>query len=404
MDGFFPASTSKQSVSLSIPHCGACGLFQSCDSPKMTVTGKGLKGILLLGECPGFDEDQQNQQFVGKAGQTLRSIARKFGIDIDRDCWKTNALICRPKDDDGKNRTPTSDEISYCRPNLNNTIAELNPRIIIPMGAVAVKSLLGPLWKEDTGTISKWVGWKVPLQKLNTWICPTYHPSFLNHSEDKGEGPAIKLAFEKHLKSAFQLEDRPWDTVPDYKKQIQIVMSSTVAEDMIWKLISSRKAFAWDLESNFLKPDKEEAEIISCAISIGEYTFSFPWIGVAIEAMGKLLESSNPKIGWNMKHEHRWIKSKLGIEVINWKHDGMLSTHHLDNRAGICSLGFQSFVRLGMEPYDTHIKPYLQSVDDSGRNRIRELSMDDVLKYNGLDALLTYKLAKIQREEMKNEK
>ena len=40
------------------------------------------------------------------------------------------------------------------------------------------------------------------------------------------------------------------------------------------------------------------------------------------------------KFGWNIKFEHNWVQNKLGVEVQNWIHDGMLMSHLLDNRAG----------------------------------------------------------------------
>lgn len=410
MNGFFQSSiiTAKKSIEYQIPRCGSCGIYKSCKSPKMPVTGEGKKGILLLGEAPGADEDDQNKQFVGKAGQTLRSTLNKFDIDLDRDCWKTNSLICRPTETDKEtgivsNRTPTPDEINYCRPNLTKAIKELNPRIIIPLGGIAVKSLLGPLWREDTGPVSKWVGWKIPLRKYNAWVTPTYHSSYINRSENLKEGSVIKLWFERHIEAAVGLKGRPWNVILDFKNEIEIIMDSKVARERILNLIESGKAFAWDIETNKLKPDSNDAEIVCCSMSTGDETFAYPWVGNAIDATGKLLISNNPKIGFNAKFESRWIKAKLGIDVKNWVWDGMLSAHHLDNRAGICSAKFQGFIRLGMSPWDEHIKPYLQSTNENGLNRIRELDMRSLLIYCALDSLIEYKISQIQRKEMRNE-
>src|SRR5688572_528647 len=80
-----------------IPKCGACGLLKGCKSPKMPVSGKGAKGILIIGEAPGRDEDIQGRPFVGATGEKLETTLRKLGVEMRRDCWLTNALICRPK-------------------------------------------------------------------------------------------------------------------------------------------------------------------------------------------------------------------------------------------------------------------------------------------------------------------
>jgi uracil-DNA glycosylase family 4 len=172
--GFFTKSqlASKAPVSR-IPHCGSCGLFRQCKSPKMPVSGKGRKQILLVGEAPGKNEDLEGKQFVGKTGQLLERSLRSVGIDMRRDCWLTNALICRPPN----NAKPSHKEIGYCRANLINTIEKLKPEIIIPIGDAAVESLMTWLWKDKIGSIGRWVGWNIPHQKLNAWICHIWHPS-----------------------------------------------------------------------------------------------------------------------------------------------------------------------------------------------------------------------------------
>ena len=100
-----------------------------------------------------------------------------------------------------------------------------------------------------------------------------------------------------------------------------------------------------------------------------------------------------PKIAQNLKFEDRWTRVKLGHPVRNWLWDTMLAAHVLDYRRGITSLEFQAFVQLGVQLYDKHIKPYLKSVGQSRFNRIKELDLKDLLLYNGMDSLLTYKIA-----------
>src|SRR5690606_23623431 len=143
MAGFFPASqlqVAKAPPSLA-PQCGACGLFKTCKSPKMPVSGKGRREILVVAEAPGKDEDDRGIQLVGESGQLLERAMRKAGVDMRKDCWLTNSLICRPPN----NRMPTKQEIDYCRPNLLKTIKELDPKVIILLGGSAVRSLIGYL-------------------------------------------------------------------------------------------------------------------------------------------------------------------------------------------------------------------------------------------------------------------
>ena len=125
--------------------CGACGLSRTCQSPKMKYKGEGRKKILVIGEAPGKQEDKVNEQFIGRAGKRLSHELKQCNINLNQDCWKTNAIRCRPKD----NKTPDTNQINYCRPALFAEIKELKPHSIILIGAVAAESVLGHLWKGE---------------------------------------------------------------------------------------------------------------------------------------------------------------------------------------------------------------------------------------------------------------
>ncbi len=403
--GFFQVSelrTGKPKPSL-IPRCGECQLYKHCQSPKMPVSGKGLRKILIVGETGGYHEDQQNLQFVGPSGKILKDTLRKFGIDMRVDCWITNSVICRSHTPDGKNRNPSDKEIDYCRPNLIKTINELKPEIIIPLGGSAVKSLIGWLWKEEVGLISRWDGWRIPCQKINSWICPTWHPAHMLYSDNKGEerdNEVRRMLFESHVEAAFKLKGRPWKKIPDYASQVRNILDHEEAAKAIRGFIERGKVVAWDLECNCLKPDSDKAEIHSCSISDGETTIAFPWLGEAVTAMREFLLSDVPKIGHNVKYESRFILRKLGIRVRNWVFCSMIGAHVLDNRGNTKSLKFLAFVMLGMDAYDTHIKPYFQSKGSNEPNRIREANLNKILTYCGCDSILEYKIAKIQAKKL----
>ena len=390
---------SKQPVSLS-PQCGACGLFRKCNSPKMPVSGKGRRKILIVGEAPGEQEDQQNRAFVGRAGKIIRDAIRDMGFDPERDCWWTNALICRPP----KNATPNNDQIGYCRPNLINTIRQLEPEIIIPAGAIAVRSLLGYVWRESSSSdsLERWLGWRIPSQKINAWICPNYHPMKVEYDRQERQ-PMTGKFFRLYLERAFELEGRPWKNVPNYAKKVSIEMDPRRVALILKMLRFQGNRIAFDYETNMIKPDHPKAYIRSCAVSDGGTTIAYPWVGQAIDATLEMLEDKAvEKIGFNLKFEHRWTKTLYGVTVKNWIWCGMTGAHVLDNRDSISSLKFQSFVLLGQDSYDDHIHQYLKSKVSTGygENRIKEIAIEDLLLYNGLDALLEFKVGTIQMEAL----
>jgi len=397
MNGFFHASelTTVRAQPTLIPHCGACKLYRTCKSPKMKPNGKGKLGILIVGEAPGSDEDIQNKQFVGTSGQMLQLSLSKIGIDMWRDCIVTNAAVCRPPN----NKLPAR-AVEYCRPNLRKAIEQYKPKSIILLGAKPVQSLIGWLWKEDPGPIGRWAGWCIPSQRLNCWISPTWHPAYLKRQEKIKGYAVLERMFTKHLKVACRKTERPWKEVPDYKSQVTRIYEVNEAAKHIRQFIKNNKPIAWDLETLTLKPDGPLAEIYSCAVSDGTATIAYPWHGEAIKATKELLVSDVPKIGYNMKFEHRWILKTLGCRVRNWIWDGMLAAHVIDNRPGICGLKFQAFALLGADSYNDVVAPYLTSENGNTRNRIKELNLDKVLTYNGMDALLEYKVAQIQSKKL----
>jgi uracil-DNA glycosylase family 4 len=398
--GFFKSSELHSHAPIPLlPRCGECGLKLDCKSPLMPVFGEGVRKILLVGEAPGQTEDQWNKPFVGKAGQYLRKELTAVGIDMDEDCWTTNAVICRPRDKEDHNRTPTAREANYCLPNLINAIKRLQPEIIIPLGGVPVRSLIGNYWKDDPGSIGRWVGFCIPCTKPNAWICPNWHPSYLIRS-DKEKDSALRQWFRRYLQAAVELPGRPWQEVPDYPSQVRVILDPGEAAKALRRLTAAGRPVAFDYETASLKPDEERATIFCCSVADADTCISYPWHGEAIHETGALLRSPCQKIASNLQFEERWTWRMFDHGVENWYWDTVLGAHWMDSRRGITSIKFQAFVLLGAPDYDAHIKPYLEGPGGYGHNRIKEeVELRSLLTYCGLDSLLEYKVAKLQLEQ-----
>jgi len=391
-EGFFSVSeVATNTPSTGTVKCGVCQLYKGCSSPKMAYTGLGKEKVLVVGEAPGEQEDEEGVQLIGRAGQHLRRSLDRLDISLDLDCWKTNAIICHPP----KNKTPTDKQIEACRPCLLKTIDELQPEKIILLGGIAVKSLIQELWGDsDIGGIGRWVGWQIPSQKLNAWVCPNYHPSYLMRQKNQ---PTLQLWFDRYLKTAFNLSGRPWKTVPNYQEQIECIYSADDAATVIRKMIERGGRVSFDYESNMLKPDRKNSRIVCCSVCWeGKKTISFPWYGEAIVAMGELLQSDLHKIGWNQKHEQRWTKKEFGFGVRNWLYDGMLGSHVLDNRKGITSAKFQAFTLLGQELYNKEVEALLKGDGGNNENLIRMIDLPTLLLYCGMDSLLEFVMGEKQ--------
>jgi DNA polymerase len=84
---------------------------------------------MLIGEGPGFHENEQGRPFVGAAGKFLEELLAQAGLKRT-DVWIGNVVKCRPPE----NRDPQPDELAACNAYLERQIAAIDPKIIITLG------------------------------------------------------------------------------------------------------------------------------------------------------------------------------------------------------------------------------------------------------------------------------
>jgi uracil-DNA glycosylase family 4 len=177
--------------------CRACGLCQDRHHV-VFCSGPVPAPLMIIGEGPGQQEDEQGLPFVGRAGQLLTSILSSVGIDRER-TYITNTVKCRPPE----NRTPTPAEMTACQPFLIRQIQLVQPQIIILLGTAAVRDFLG-----TTDPISKqrglWVTTPVSYMTHELYIMPMFHPSYLlrNASKEKGSPKWLTWQDMKEVKIA----------------------------------------------------------------------------------------------------------------------------------------------------------------------------------------------------------
>jgi DNA polymerase len=91
--------------------------------------------ILIVSERPGINEDRIGKPFVGRAGELLDKMLKAIDLDPERHVLITNVVRCIPETD----RSPMKDEVDACFPFLEKQIELVGPRVIMLLGAVAVK-------------------------------------------------------------------------------------------------------------------------------------------------------------------------------------------------------------------------------------------------------------------------
>lgn len=400
-DGFFTLDAGPAPLRVgSVPACGGCKLHATCRSPRMPPSGEGRRGILVIAEAPGKHEDLQNTQLVGPAGKLLRRELSAVGVDIDRDCWKINAVNCRPP----KNRTPEDVEILACRPMLWKALRDYRPRVILVCGGVALKSLLVHRWPHSPlGGITRWRGWTVPDQEFRAWVCPVFHPSFVMRQDTSS---VVEEVFRRDLSRAVEKADVEVSTAPDPKRSVECVYDIDTVELRLGayrkKRLKDSSPVAFDFETTGLKPQLPKHRIISVAIADDPCTaWAFPFVPRLREPLAAFLRLPLPKIAANLKFEENWARAKLGTRVRGWAWDTMQAAHVLDNRRQISGLDFQAYVRFGILDYSSTVRPFLKSSGGANSfNTIEDAPIDRLLEYNGMDALLERRLAYIQAAEL----
>jgi uracil-DNA glycosylase family 4 len=153
--------------------------FEGCGLKKMAnktvfADGNPETRVMLIGEAPGADEDEQGIPFCGMSGQLLDKVLKSIGLDRKTGFYITNTIFWRPPG----NRKPTPEELAICEPFLEKHIALVNPKILLLVGATAVTGVLKN--NESMGKLrSKLFNYKNRYLQNDVPVMVTYHPSFL---------------------------------------------------------------------------------------------------------------------------------------------------------------------------------------------------------------------------------
>lgn len=155
-----------------VKQCNKCKL---CKNRTNTVFGVGNPNakIMFIGEGPGADEDLQGEPFVGKAGKLMNEAFKGLGIKRE-EVYIANIVKCRPPN----NRNPEKDEAIACMDYLRNQVMLIKPEIIVLLGSVALKNILG----EEYGITKSRGKWII---KKDIKYMPTFHPAALLRDESK---------------------------------------------------------------------------------------------------------------------------------------------------------------------------------------------------------------------------
>ncbi len=176
-------------LSDAVRYCTRCERMHSSQRILSRSVGSLSSPIMFIGEAPGrLGADLSGVPFYGdKSGDNFQALLEHAGIDRTS-VFVSNAVLCNPRDEDGRNATPNRQELSNCSGFLSRQIELVDPKIVVTLGASALEAL--SLIERHEYTLSACV--RTTCQWFGRTLIPLYHPgqramvhrSFANQRSD----------------------------------------------------------------------------------------------------------------------------------------------------------------------------------------------------------------------------
>lgn len=396
-------------------NCETCGLWGKTAGGQRQLNryGLGEKKIMFVGSAPSREEVRVGIPFVGPSGQLLHRMVQMVGLDLDRDCVRTNAVGCYPgQTASGADKTPTPEQIQACHHHLERDIEEVKPDLIICLGDQAINAVLEkPDGCHFQGKFSASMmhGIVVPDHRHNCWVASSYHPVFFLRRQQRDDVPYDENILLFDIARALGYIGKPLPKPLDRRGNIMLT-DVEEAVTILEEFARSDKPTAFDYETFRLTPYEEDAELLSVALSqdpsigyfipinvinpeTGEKYFSEEETSRIIAALrGFLASDLCPKVVQNLNMEETWSAEFLRQPMVNFHHDTMIAAHVLHCNTLTTGLAFQVFEMTGHD--------YKEMVDAQD---LRKAPIEHLFHYNTWDARYTimayyYQQPKLQAE------
>jgi len=364
--------------------CLKCQLHESCKSPKMLGMGSESPTWLFVGEAPGATEDKYNQPFIGRAGQLLKDTLVTLEFDLDQ-CRFTNAVRCRPE----KNKTPPVRVINYCREFIEDEIERYNPKVVVMLGNVPLKSVL-----QETG-ITAFNG--TVIQRSDRVYVPVFHPAYILRNDNTE-------TMDKWLLALMAAQDAGNGVVNELEYTIEVPETLDELDEMMANIVHLHKEtghnIGYDVESKNKWPESKDNYVSMCSLAVGNYAMVIPlyhkesWFDrktVSTQIVPKLayILTNYPTTGHNIRFDQKMTKLHLGIDfqpagdTLNLSR--LVNAH--DTWHGLKRL---SAVLLNMYDYDKEVDEYIAEHPECNPNKGGDFSLiplDILIPYSGLDSI-----------------
>lgn len=407
-------------VSVDLLHrsgCSLCPLNKIAENkhPHMKPYGSRKPLIYMLGGAPGKTEDRRGRPFVGDAGRVV-----KFRIP---DGWDAHirwnyCVRTRPP----SSRTPADVEIECCRPSIIQDIEETKPEAIFGFGNIPL------IWMLRQSGITRWNGRRVPVKVGNhkCWFYPMLDPSDVAHQrrweprhlEDYPSD--VEFAFAKDMQRALRDVDKGLLPEPFvYSREealegVEFVTGANGRKDVLKVLDFIDSCYDEDLvgmdyETPFLRPYMKNSRILTTALATADRAFAWPvrhsgskWeqkdLDTIEEAFEEFLYTAKcRKVSFSLPFEMEWSGYHYGKKCLRarkWE-DAQSQAYVLDERQGALSLDFQCLLNFGLD---------LKAISNVDRANLDKTPVEQVLRYNGLDAKFHRLLFIVQDDRIRRER
>jgi len=404
-------------------------------TPMMEPDGDKRPTVLVLGDAPGPEDDEEGIPFTGESGQFLRrALPRELKESIRFDyCVRTLPPLR------GKSHAPSQVEVECFRTTVEADVAKAKPRIIIGLGRTPLRWAVG----EDRASSEIVRGRRYPVRVGGhvCWYYPILEPWFVYRLSKDPKARHNDIPGSEWVKVFDRDLQRIVEDLEDGLEEPKVVDTATLDKGTIlektdWKVVvwhlkaasKSTKPTGIDIETNRKRPYHKGAKVLTAAVSyVGDddavHTIAFPLDhpGSTITPEGRAAVlaafkvyclSKADKVAHNLAFEMEWLAWLFGTELMwtgKW-HDTMLQAYVLDERLGGLSLNFACLVHLGLDLKATSTTSTAGSwfglavsgpVEGIDRSNLEFTPLEDVMRYNGRDAKYTRPLFHRQRQEIK---
>jgi DNA polymerase-1 len=372
--------------------CTLCKTSQTDDKRLVCLWGAGPASatIMFIGATLGKDEITKETPFIGEAGQLLRRYMTKALID-ETSTYVTNVIKCRPPN----NRAPKPLEIKACFSYLDYEIQQVKPKVIVLLGAVALKAVM------NTDGITKFRGKPMWNETYQCWCVPTFHPDYIlrnRESVQESEQFLKDLTFAKRvaetgktgqLGTEVYMVDSPskWVAFRSLLKAAKVVSvdTETIGHYLDGKILTIQ--FCWKAGEAWVVPFWNTPEMTP--IWDKEYEVTV-W-----KDLKEILENSQiKKVGQNIKYDYQFLKS-YGITLHGVVFDTMLAHYLLDENDkgghGLDSLSVK-FTDMGYYSQEFYQILGIEEASELDQFSYAKAPLESLCKYGGKDADCTFRV------------